>query len=56
MTNFEYSFNIYTPLPGYEKNGVVAKFIKETETIESEASITIADARVISFKGICIIL
>jgi len=47
MTNFEYSFNVYTPLVGYEKNGVVAKFIKETDIIEAEASITIADARVI---------
>ncbi|CAB3385673.1 Hypothetical predicted protein [Cloeon dipterum] len=45
-TNFVYSFIIYTPLPGYEKNGIVVKFIKETDNLDAEASITIADARV----------
>lgn len=29
ITDFEYSYKVYTPLPGFEENGFIAKFIKK---------------------------
>lgn len=45
LTDFEYSYKVFTPLDGYEENGIVAKLIF-LQGLDFELSCRLSDARV----------
>ncbi|KAF4531743.1 hypothetical protein B566_EDAN015189 [Ephemera danica] len=45
LLNFEYNFQIFTPMPGYEISCVVAKLRKNEAALDFEISLQIADAK-----------
>uniref|UniRef100_A0A1Y1LL77 Vitellogenin domain-containing protein n=1 Tax=Photinus pyralis TaxID=7054 RepID=A0A1Y1LL77_PHOPY len=45
VTDFEYSYQIYTPIEGYKQNGIVAKLIFK-EGLDFEVSVKLAEKRV----------
>ncbi|KAF5300365.1 hypothetical protein FQR65_LT00986 [Abscondita terminalis] len=45
ITDFEYSYKIYTPIEGFKQNGVVAKLIFK-EGLDFEVSVKLAEKRV----------
>lgn len=46
ITNFEYSYKIYTPIEDFEENGCVAKLIILQEGLDSEVSIKLSNYKV----------
>lgn len=54
VTDFEYSYKIYTPIKGFEENGVVLKLIFK-EGLDSEVSVKLGGHKVcISYRVILI--
>lgn len=45
LTDFEYSYKIFTPIEGIEENGIVAKF-KLKEGLDLEFTVQLADNKV----------
>lgn len=45
LTDFEYSYKIFTPIEGLEENGVVAKFVLK-DGLDSEFTVQLANTRV----------
>lgn len=45
LTDFEYSYKIFTPIEGLEENGVVAKF-ELKDGLESEFTVKLANTKV----------
>lgn len=45
VTDFEYSYKIYTPIKGFEENGVVVKLIFK-EGLDSEVSVKLGGHKV----------
>lgn len=45
ITDFEYSYKIYTPIEGFEENGIVAKLIFK-EGLDFEVSVKLTENRV----------
>lgn len=45
VTDFEYSYKIYTPIEGFAENGIVVKLIFK-EGLDSELSIKLAEHKV----------
>lgn len=48
VTDFEYSYKIYTPIEGFEENGLVAKLLLQ-DGLDSEVSVKLAAHKVTTY-------
>ena len=46
MTDFEYNFRIYTPVGGFEENGILAKLIYK-DGLDFAVGIVLSDVKVV---------